>query len=209
MSASADTLFVFCYYDSMDIVRPAPQQKRPADAKLVFKGVIFDAYQWQQKMFDGSEKTFEVLTRPDTAIVIPVTKDGCILVINEQQPGQELRVDFPGGRIDVGEKPDQAALRELREETGYTAKDIVLWRAWHPQQKLDWVVYVFIARGCEKEADQHLDAGEKITMQEVGFDKTLELAREGAFAGGLAGDAYRAALEPAYYQELKKLFGLA
>ncbi len=190
------------------IERPEPKQKRPADAKRVFKGVIFNAYQWQQKMFDGSEATFEVLARPDTAIVIPVTVGGKIIFINEQQPGQQAHVDFPGGRIDPGEQPDIAARRELREETGYITDDIFLWRAWHPQQKLDWVVYIFIARGCKKDSQPHLDAGEKITVGEVDFDEMLMMARKGAFSDELAVDAYRAALESAYYQELKQIFGI-
>ncbi len=37
--------------------------KIPPNAKRVFKGIIFDVYQWQQKMFDGSKETFEMLKR--------------------------------------------------------------------------------------------------------------------------------------------------
>ena len=54
----------------------------PADAKRVFEGVIFDVYQWQQKMFDGSTETFEVLKRPDSVEVIAI-KDGKMVVIHE------------------------------------------------------------------------------------------------------------------------------
>ena len=46
----------------------------PEHAKKVFSGVMFDVYQWEQEMYDGSTATFEKLTRPDTAQVIPVTK---------------------------------------------------------------------------------------------------------------------------------------
>ena len=44
----------------------------PENAKLVFKGIIHDIYQWEQEMFDGSKATFERIRRPDTTAVIAV-----------------------------------------------------------------------------------------------------------------------------------------
>lgn len=41
----------------------------PDAAQHVFEGMIFDVYQWPQKLFDGSEHTFEMLKRPDTVVV--------------------------------------------------------------------------------------------------------------------------------------------
>ena len=42
----------------------------PKDARCVFKGVIFEVWQWEQKMFDGSMATFERIKRPDTVVII-------------------------------------------------------------------------------------------------------------------------------------------
>jgi len=42
--------------------------KLTSQAQRVFKGIIFDVYQWKQKMFDGSQGIFEMLKRPDTAL---------------------------------------------------------------------------------------------------------------------------------------------
>ena len=55
-------------------------QKFPPQAKRVFKGMIFDVYQWEQEMYDGSTHTFEKIIRPDTVLVIPVTEDGKIII---------------------------------------------------------------------------------------------------------------------------------
>ncbi len=57
----------------MKIIRPESKQPMPANAKRVFKGVVFDTYQWEQDMYDGTKKTFEKLKRPDTVVVFPVS----------------------------------------------------------------------------------------------------------------------------------------
>ena len=59
--------------------------KIPKEAKLVFKGQIFDVYQWKQKMFDGSYETFEALKRKDNASIIPVVGNK-ILICEQEQP---------------------------------------------------------------------------------------------------------------------------
>ena len=57
----------------------------PRHAKRVFKGEIFEVYQWPQEMFDGSIKTFEMVRRPDTVATIAVIEDK-IIVLEEEQP---------------------------------------------------------------------------------------------------------------------------
>ena len=78
------------------IIRPEPKLKRPDSAKLMFKGVIFEVYQWQQQMYDGSTETFEALKRPDTVSIIPVTKDKKFIILRQEQPGLVSRLGFPG-----------------------------------------------------------------------------------------------------------------
>lgn len=190
----------------MDIKRPLPLQKRPADAKLVFKGQIFNVYQWQQQMFDGSYETFEQLTRPDTVVVIPVTDDGNIILLNEEQPGHIPTLNFPGGRIDEGESPLEAAKRELKEETGYEAREMMLLDAVQPYSKIDWIIYTFIAYDARRVADPHTDKGEKISLQQAAFDEFVNLARSAHFRNvGILVRVYEALLDQTKYQELKTL----
>ncbi|MFA4845148.1 MAG: NUDIX hydrolase [Patescibacteria group bacterium] len=149
--------------------------KIPDEAKKVFTGVIFDVYQWQQKMFDGTEQTFERIKRPDTVEII-VTKGDLILIQEEQQPDRPLSLTIPGGRIEKGEDPLDAAKRELLEETGCVSDEWSLSQEVMPFQKIDWTIYLFIARDARQEQDSHLDAGEKIEVRWVTFDAFLDLA---------------------------------
>lgn len=191
----------------MNIPRPASKQPIPEGAKCVFKGKIFDVYQWEQSMYDGSTQTFEKLKRPDTVVVFPVLDDGSILLTEQEQPGKKPFISAPSGRVEEGEDILEAAKREFLEETGYEATEYVLWKSVHPTSKIDWVVYVFIAKGCKKETDQSLDAGEKIELIQVSFDKFLQIGRDERFADKeIVPDLYEALLDYEKYEELKQLF---
>ncbi len=185
------------------------RQPIPSHAQRVFKGEIFDVYQWEQELYDGTTATFEKLRRSDTAGVIPVTDDGQILLIREEQPRMPLFWSMPGGRIEVGETPEQAVLRELLEETGYQLDSLELWYAVQPVTKIDWTVYVFIARGCRQVAQPVLDGGEKIEPHLVSFDRFVDLVCQDQYHDlDLRVRFLEARLEPEKMLILKALFGL-
>lgn len=141
----------------MSIVRPISDQPLPEHAKKVFSGKLFDVYQWEQELYDGGKATFEKLKRPDTVIVFPVLDNGKILLTHQEQPGQALFIGTPGGRVDEGEDVLEAAKRELLEETGYEASELILWDARQPFTKIDWAVYTFIAKGLKRISESSLD----------------------------------------------------
>lgn len=150
--------------------------KIPKDAKKVFDGVVFDVYQWQQEMYDGSYSTFEKLRRYDTSQIIPVTKDNNILLLEQEQPGEKSFIGLPGGRADsYDEDPLDLAKRELLEETGYKSNDWTLFMSIEPFTKVEWTIYTYIARGCEKVQDQNLDSGEKMKLIEVTFEEFVDI----------------------------------
>src|SRR3990167_6673441 len=94
--------------------------KIPPQAKKVFSGVIYDVYQWEQAMFDGSPAIFEMLRRPNTVCVIPMVGDQILLAF-EEQPNKGPHWTLFGGRQEQDETPIQAAQRELLEESGYVS----------------------------------------------------------------------------------------
>ena len=95
---------------------PKSAKTIPDNAEMVFRGVIFDVYQWPQTMFDGSTETFEMLRRPDTVKIIAIKGDK-IIIIKQRQPRKDWFYTYPGGRIDPTDRNELAAAkRELREE---------------------------------------------------------------------------------------------
>ena len=179
----------------------------PKKAKRVFKGIIFDVYQWKQKMFDGSTEIFEMLKRPETVAVI-ATQNGKILINRESQPHYGVRLGFLGGRVDHGEQPLAAAKRELLEEAGLSTNDWELYKVYEPVRKIDWKIYYFLARNCKKIAKPNPDAGEKINIKKVGFNEFVKLFSGKEYGGGeFTADILRLRLEPKKLREFeRKLF---
>lgn len=168
----------------MRLFTPEDAKSIPNDAKMVFRGEIFDVYQWPQKMFDGSLATFEMLRRPDTVKIIAIreTPDGPKVVFTKQrQPRKDWFYDYPGGRVDDDDADELAAAkRELLEETGYSFRNWKLIRARQPFSKIDWLVYTFLATDFESKADQRLDSGEQIEVMEVDVAEAVKLLSDPA-----------------------------
>jgi ADP-ribose pyrophosphatase len=193
----------------MNIQRPKSKQPIPENAKKVFKGVLFDVYQWEQELFDGTKKTFEKLKRPDTVTVFPVLDDGRIVLTEQEHPGREPFIGATGGWVDEGEDILNAAKRELLEESGYEAEEFILWDSQQPMGKVEWAVYIFIAKGLKKVSEPNPDAGEKIKLLPITFDKLVEIAtsgRENFYEKEVVVNFFEARLDPEKMKELKELF---
>lgn len=147
-------------------IYPKKVKLLPDYAKKVFEGIIYDIYQWEQEMFDGSKEIFEMLKRADTVKVIAI-KDNKVVVTKQRQPHiEEEFIDFPGGMNDQDDEDElQAAKRELEEETGMICSEWKLIEVIQPQQKIDQFVYTFIASDVVEERVQILDNGEQIAVE--------------------------------------------
>lgn len=179
----------------------------PLNARMAFKGKIFEVWQWDQKMFDGSMEIFERLKRPNTAQVIATVGDKILIQEQEQPDLPHPFASVPGGRCEEGEDPLAAAKRELLEETGYISDDWFLWREENPVGKIIWTVYNYVARNCRYEKSPALDAGEKITTRLISFDEFLQLSEDPAFyeRKDLCCAMIRARFDANFRKEFKKI----
>lgn len=153
----------------------------PPHAKLTFKGKVFEVWQWEQKLFDGSIKIFEQLKRQNTAQVISVVGDHILIQLESQPNVPQPFLSLPGGRCDLNENPLDAAKRELLEETGYESDDWVLCKEQNSIGRIDWSIFTYIARNCVLQKPPQLDAGEKIRTHFVTFEEFLMLSDDQSF----------------------------
>ena len=165
------------YHTYMKKLVPTDAILIPPKATCAFHGIIYDVFQWQQQLFDGSHTTFEMLRRPDTVETIAII-DSQVLVIDEDQPHRGRMVRFPGGRVDVGETPLAAAQRELLEETGYSLSDWKLLAVRQPHSKMEWFIYTYVAWGDVHQVTARPDAGEHNTTRLVSFNELQDLAQQ-------------------------------
>ncbi len=182
----------------------------PPQAKRVFKGLLFDTYQWEQELFDGSYRTFERIVRKPSADML-VVENQKIMILMQEQPGKPLYPSLPGGQIEAGEETLSAAKRELLEETGLESDAFILYKSQSDGgTKINFTVTTYIVHNSKKVQEPHLDAGEKIQITWVSFDEFLELARDEKFTCPLwlKFDMYEAMLDPQKKEALHKtLFG--
>lgn len=156
--------------------------KIPPNAKKVFDGIIFDVYQWEQEMFDGTTSTFEMLKRPNTIEVIATMGDK-ILLSKQSQPNKSDFYSLFGGRAEEGEEPLVTAKRELLEESGLKSDEWELLKTYTPTHKIDWNIYMYVARNCTETSKQKLDAGEKIETIKCTFDEFIKIVESENYWG--------------------------
>ncbi|MEW9671173.1 NUDIX hydrolase [Ammoniphilus sp. 3BR4] len=111
---------------------------------------------------------------PGTVVVVVITEDQRIgLVRQYRYPIQAYQYNLPGGAIDPGETPEQAARRELREETGITAEEWIAAGTYHPMSSHHTrKAYLFVARGLSF-GEQSLDPDEDLQVELVSVEDVV------------------------------------
>lgn len=112
----------------------------------------------------GKEHDFYVIDAPDWINVVAVTPEDEILLIEQYRHGiRSVTVEIPGGMIDPGEAPIEAAKRELLEETGYRAEKWVCIGEVVPNPAIqDNKCYTYLAQSAVKVKEPEFDNTEDI-----------------------------------------------
>lgn len=136
----------------------------------IFKTLILDIKEKKCISPENLEKTFTTVKARDWVMIIPevqIDSETYFLMVKQWRFGiASLSEEFPGGVIDPGETPMEAAIRELKEETGYIATEINEIANVSPNPAImENRQYVFVAK-CEQKpsTDLHLDENEFINV---------------------------------------------
>lgn len=178
----------------------------PKHSKKVFQGILHEVHQWEQELYDGSYRTFEVVQRRSSVDAVATVGDQ-VMVLLQQQPGRTQYPALPGGWMEENEEPLSAIKRELCEETGYASDDIIMVEEYLGTSKYQFHQYEFVARNCRKVTEQQLDGGEIIEVQLVSYPEFLQFCRQPDFAVsiGMRMRMYEALLDDEKREEFRQL----
>lgn len=128
---------------------------------------------------NGKNAQREIVEHTEASAILAITNEKKIVLVKQYRiaVNKELK-EIPAGLIDHNETPEQAALRELEEETGYKAKNIQkITSAYTSAGFSNEKIHLFLAWNLLK-GKMNLDEGEKITVEEHPIEQIDELLKE-------------------------------
>ncbi|MDJ0973315.1 MAG: NUDIX hydrolase [Planctomycetota bacterium] len=135
----------------------------------------------------GATHTFYRLRAPDWINVIPLTPENEVVMVRQFRHGsRDVTLEIPGGMVDPGETPAEAAARETREETGYEAERYELIGAVNPNPALfDNTCHTFLAPGARRVGPIQNEGAEETTVVRIPLAEIQDRMRAGEITHAL------------------------
>ena len=143
--------------------------------KLLLKTPVCDIFTQHEVSPLGIEGDYITMKARDWIMTIPEKDGNFILVKQWRHSEQRLTVEFPGGVSNAGEKPEDAARRELEEETGFKAGKLTKLGTISPNPALfENHVHIFLAENLIQTNEQHLDDDEVLSYFSLPIDEVIQ-----------------------------------
>ncbi|HXG42560.1 MAG TPA: NUDIX hydrolase [Dehalococcoidia bacterium] len=159
----------------------APLPERTISSRHLYRGRILNLRLDTVELPHGGTAQREIVEHGDVAAIVPVDEQGNVVLVRQFRlaVGRDL-LEVPAGGLDPGETPEEAAQRELAEETGLGARQLRPLGGFYvsPGYTSEFI-HVFLAQGLEP-ASVAADPDEDIVVERMPLRRALELVREGA-----------------------------
>ncbi len=176
------------------MTEPAPE--RVLESRRLYEGRIVNLRVDSVEMADGSRATREVVEHGDVVAIVPLLKDGDLLLVRQfRLPAEQVMLEVPAGGVDEDEAPEGAAQRELREECGQRAGRLERLGGFYVSPGFcNEFVHVFLATELEP-SPLRLDPDEQLAVVHVPLVEALRLVSAGEIrdAKSIIGLAWAAA----------------
>ena len=152
--------------------------------KTIFDGKILKLEVDDVELPDGTTSKRECVRHSGGAAVLCVV-DGKVLLVKQYRYlyGKEI-YEIPAGKLEKGEEPLSAAVRELKEETGISADLIPYIKLYPTPGYTDEIIYIYLAKNCLVGGNQNLDDGEFLSVCFKPLNEVLSLIESGEICDG-------------------------
>lgn len=157
----------------------------PVSRTEVLRGSFLHVVRDMVRLPSGQQATREYVLHPGAVMVIALLDDGRVVLERQyRHPMQSVMIEFPAGKLDPAEDGLACAQRELREETGYTAREWAFAGQLAPTIAYsDERIAVWFARGLSL-GERHLDEGEFLDVFAAAPEEVMAWCRDGTIIDG-------------------------
>lgn len=150
--------------------------------EYVYRGKIINVRRDEVAFPNGKESTREIVEHRGAVAVAAVDEEGCIYLVRQFRYafGEEL-LEIPAGKLEEGEETAhlEAAIRELREETGLTAQQVDYLGVIYPSVgMLTERIHIYLARGLTQ-GEMDLDEDEFLNVERIPVRELEAMVRRG------------------------------
>ena len=159
-------------------------QIKVLSSRRIYDGAVFSIRADKVDLGNGVVASRDVVEHSPAVCILPVDGQGRVYLVRQYRHAVgQMILEAPAGLMEPGETPEQAAERELREETGAKGKLTFLGQYLSSPGFCEEVVNLFLAR-VESFGDTDFDADEFLTTETYDFDTYYDMAATGKIRDG-------------------------
>lgn len=149
-------------------------------SELVFDGKLIALKRDKVQLPDGRRTIREIVVHPGGVVILPLLDDGRVVLVRQfRYAVGETLIELPAGALNSNEEPEKCALRELQEETGYTASSLEKLISFYPAPGYSTeLLHAFLATGLQK-AGSDMDENELIETVLMPLEEAIVMAMDG------------------------------
>ncbi len=160
-------------------------EEKTLSSEMIYKGAILNLRRDKVEVINGKISHREIVEHNGGVAMVAVKDDGKVIMIKQfRKPIEKVIMEIPAGKIEKGEEPYSTAVRELKEETGYTANKIEFLTKFYPTVGYSSeALHIYLCTDLIA-GETEFDENEALDIFEIDLDELFKMAVNGEIEDG-------------------------